>query len=102
MLISLLVGFAAGMLVGAAIELCINVVSEWLSSRRAVEKVRENLDTPFNRLLVDTVNKMPEEVSGEVIHMRALDADGDTVANITINAAKGSALYDGQVICNNG
>ena len=98
MFFTLLASFAAGVILGAIISICIDVVDEWLSTQRAKELARERTNKRITKLVVDKVESNTEY--GETISVRAFDESYEHFADITYHAHRGSALYTGQVLYN--
>lgn len=98
MIFTFIASFAVGYMIGAIAAYCIDVVNEWLSTQRAKELARERVKKKINKLIIKNVTKNAEY--GETISAHALDESNEYFADITFHAAKGSALYSGQVLYN--
>ena len=85
MIISFLVGFGIGMLIGAVID-----IVEYLTSSKAKTLATEKTNKKITKIIVSNIQKNGE--IGEVIDVKAFDEDNNHVANVTFNAQQGSSL----------
>lgn len=90
MIISFLVGFGIGMLIGAVIDIVIAVYNEYLTSSKAKTLATEKTNKKITKIIVSNIQKNGE--IGEVIDVKAFDEDNNHVANVTFNAQQGSSL----------
>lgn len=90
MIISFLVGFGIGMLIGAVIDIVIAVYNEYLTSSKAKTLATEKTNRKITKIIVSNIQKNGE--IGEVIDVKAFDEDNNHVANVTFNAQQGSSL----------
>ena len=90
MIISFLVVFGIGMLIGAVIDIVIDVYNEYLTSSKAKTLATEKTNKKITKIIVSNIQKNGE--IGEVIDVKAFDEDNNHVANVTFNAQQGSSL----------
>lgn len=96
MLFEFLIGVTIGAIVGSVVCICIDAYDSYLTSQEAKRRAEAEAQKKFAKIIVDTVTG--DSIQGEVINARAFDDSNNHVADITINATKGSSLYSGQTI----
>lgn len=78
------------MLIGAVIDIVIDVYNEYLTSFKAKTLATEKTNKKITKIIVSNIQKNGE--IGEVIDVKAFDEDNNHVANVTFNAQQGSSL----------
>ena len=78
------------MLIGAVIDIVIDVYNEYLPSSKAKTLATEKTNKKITKIIVSNIQKNGE--IGEVIDVKAFDEDNNHVANVTFNAQQGSSL----------
>lgn len=78
------------MLIGAVIDIVIDVYNEYLTSSKAKTLATEKTNKKITKIIVSNIQKNGE--IGEVIDVKAFDEDNNHVANVTFNAQQGSSL----------
>lgn len=83
------------MLIGAVIDIVIDVYNEYLTSSKAKTLATEKTNKKITKIIVSNIQKNGE--IGEVIDVKAFDEDNNHVANVTFNAQQGSSLITNDV-----